>query len=166
MILSGQPSADIEVPSAVRRAAAGAALHPVWQNEVGGLTFRLGDGPDRRFVKWHPAGTATHRRLPEGVVDLAAEAERLRWAAPYATVPPVLETGSDEAGTWLITAGIAGENAVTDRWTQDPATAARAIGEGLRALHDALPVADCPFSWSPDFRLAGYLDDDQDPDRA
>jgi aminoglycoside phosphotransferase len=166
MIFSGQPPAGVAVPAAVRRAAAGAAIHPVWQNEVGGLTFRLGSGPDRRFVKWQPAGAPTHRRLPDSTVDLAAEAERLRWAAPNLAVPPVLETGSDEAGTWLITAGIAGENAVTDRWKQDPATAARAIGEGLRALHDALPVAGCPFSWSPEVRLAGYLDDGPDAERA
>ena len=30
----------------------------------------------------------------------------------------------------------------------DPAAAARAIGAGLRLLHDALPVDDCPFDWS------------------
>jgi kanamycin kinase len=29
-----------------------------------------------------------------------------------------------------------------------------AIGQGLRALHDALPVRDCPFSWSAAGRLA------------
>ena len=166
MILSGEPPADIAVPAAVRRAAAGAAIHQVWQNEVGGLTFRLGEGPDLRFVKWQPAGAMADRRLPDGVVDLAAEAERLRWAARYLTVPPVLEAGSDGTGSWLVTAGIAGENAVADRWKQDPATAARAIGAGLRALHDALPVADCPFSWSPEHRLAGYLGDDRDPARA
>lgn len=29
-----------------------------------------------------------------------------------------------------------------------------AIGEGLRAMHDALPAASCPFSWDADVRLA------------
>jgi kanamycin kinase len=35
-----------------------------------------------------------------------------------------------------------------------PQVAVRAIGEGLRALHDALPVAACPFSWTAEDRLA------------
>ena len=43
-------------------------------------------------------GAPTPRRMPDSTVDLAAEAERLRWVAPNLTVPPVLETGSDEAG--------------------------------------------------------------------
>lgn len=30
----------------------------------------------------------------------------------------------------------------------------RAIGAGLRALHEALPVAACPFSWTAEDRLA------------
>ena len=29
-----------------------------------------------------------------------------------------------------------------------------AIGRGLRALHDALPVADCPFGWTAELRVA------------
>src|SRR5699024_8042702 len=32
--------------------------------------------------------------------------------------------------------------------------AARAIGAGLRMLHDRLPVDDCPFDWSAAVRLA------------
>jgi kanamycin kinase len=43
---------------------------------------------------------------------------------------------------------------VDDRWKRDPGTAVRAVGAGLRALHDALPVADCPFDWSAQRRLA------------
>ena len=30
----------------------------------------------------------------------------------------------------------------------------RAIGEGLRGLHEALPVAGCPFDWSVPTRIA------------
>lgn len=54
----------------------------------------------------------------------------------------------------MITLPLAGENAVTKRWVGDPGAATRAIGEGLRALHDTLPVARCPFSWSPAERVA------------
>jgi kanamycin kinase len=54
----------------------------------------------------------------------------------------------------MVTLPLAGENAVTKRWVADPDAATRAIGEGLRALHDALPVASCPFSWSVTDRVA------------
>ena len=30
----------------------------------------------------------------------------------------------------------------------------RAIGDGLRRMHDALPVADCPFSWALETRFS------------
>ena len=36
----------------------------------------------------------------------------------------------------------------------NPATAAAAIGRGLRLFHDALPVDECSFDWSVDRRLA------------
>ncbi|GAA1574629.1 phosphotransferase [Streptomyces globosus] len=40
-----------------------------------------------------------------------------------------------------------------DHWKRDAGTAVRAVGSGLRALHDALPVADCPFDWSAENRV-------------
>ncbi|MBX6721802.1 MAG: aminoglycoside 3'-phosphotransferase, partial [Dactylosporangium sp.] len=59
-------------------------------------------------------------------------------------VPRVLEHGADADGAWLVTAVLPGESAVTSRWTARPVTAATAIGRGLRALHDRLPVDRCP----------------------
>ena len=53
---------------------------------------------------------------------------------------------------WLHTAALPGRSAVDPHWVARPRTATRAIGAGLRLLHDALPVADCPFgppSWVP-----------------
>lgn len=35
-----------------------------------------------------------------------------------------------------------------------PRRTVRLLGEALRALHDALPVESCPFTWSADERLA------------
>ncbi len=138
--IAGPPPADVPVPAAVRRLAHGAVTVPVWRNQLGGLTFEVAaDGPDHRFVKWAPAGTA---------LDLPAEAARLRWAAPFVTVPTVLEEGADADGAWLVTRAVAGRSAVSARWLADPVGASRAIGAGLRMLHDTLPVADCPFSWS------------------
>ncbi|PZR70066.1 MAG: aminoglycoside phosphotransferase APH(3') [Candidatus Dormiibacter spiritus] len=133
------------MPLAVEGAAAGEPVWPVWQNEVGGLTFAAGTGSERRFIKWAPAGSG---------LNLKTEAARLRWAAAFTPVPLVIDQGDHEEGAWIVTTGLPGENAVSDRWKADPATAVTAIGRGLRAMHDALPVASCPFSWSTEDRIA------------
>jgi kanamycin kinase len=157
--LAGAPAADVVVPAVVVRLARGETVAPVWENAVGGLTFRLGEGAQARYVKWAPATP----RAAE--LDLAAEAVRLAWAAPFTPVPRVLDAGTDDDGaTWLVTAALAGESAVSDRWRADPRTAVRAIGEGLRALHDALPVASCPFDWGVASRIErGRSRPDADP---
>jgi kanamycin kinase len=87
-------------------------------------------------------------------VDLDAEIQRLRWAGQYIVVPRVIRQGADDEGSWFLSAGLRGTTAVDERWTREPATAVRAIGAGLRALHDALPVDDCPFEWSAQDRVA------------
>lgn len=148
--LAAAPTGHVEAPAAVLALAAGDELTPVWRNGLGGLTFRA-DGPGgARFIKWAAAGT------PE--TDFAGEAERLEWLRAHgAAVPTVVSHGEDEAGSWLVTHQLAGESAVSPRWLSDPAAAARAIGAGLRQLHDALPVADCPYSWSTEERKARVL---------
>jgi kanamycin kinase len=52
-----------------------------------------------------------------------------------------------------VSAAVPGDTAVSARWTREPARAARAIGEGLRAFHDALPVGSCPFTWRASDRV-------------
>jgi kanamycin kinase len=132
------------VPDVVRSIAAGRPVHVVWENELGGLTFAVGADPDRCFVKWAPAGSP---------LDFPAEADRLAWAGRYISVPRVLAIGTDPFQSWLVTAAVPGESAVSPRWIAQPATAVAAIGAGLRALHDALPVEACPFTWSVRDRL-------------
>ncbi|MBW9120149.1 aminoglycoside 3'-phosphotransferase [Microbacterium trichothecenolyticum] len=136
------PIEDVAVPERVRVLARGAELAPVWLNELGGMTFRTDDG---RYLKYGPRNAET---------SFDAEAERLRWAAAYTAVPRVLEAGGDESHEWLVTAALPGLSAVDPRWITDAATAVRAVGEGLRALHDALPVDDCPFDWGVPRRIA------------
>jgi aminoglycoside phosphotransferase len=140
--VTGEP---VEVPAAVASAAAGRPVRLVWRNEADGLTFEAGQDADRRFIKWSPAASR---------IDLTTEAERLSWAAPFHPVPRVLDRGTDATGSWLVTAALPGDRASSPRWAAEPATAVRAIGAGLRALHEALPVAMCPFSWSAGERLA------------
>jgi kanamycin kinase len=146
-VISEIPTGSVTVPDAVTALAGSDSITPVWRNELGGLTFRLEDGrAATRYAKWVAAGT------PE--LDLPGEAERLAWAQRWVTVPRVIEHGTDADGAWLVTAAIPGASAVAPRWIADPATAAAAIGRGLRLLHDALPVSQCPFDWSIDRRLA------------
>lgn len=142
----------MEIPPAVREVAGGRPVRAVWRNELGGLTFRVGSGSRALFVKWSPA------ELP-----LDPEVERLRWAAGRAPVPRVLDRGADGTGEWMVTAGLPGLSAVDDRWLAEPGTAVRAIGSGLRALHEALPVPDCPFDWSVERRLTSARERSAEP---
>lgn len=136
--LAHAPTAPVTVPDAVRALAPGTDPVAVWVNARGGLTFRL---DAHRFVKWVPADAAE--------LDLAAEAARLTWARGWTSVPEVLDLGRDDEGSWLVTAALPGRSAVDPAWRDDrPVEAATAVGRGLRALHDALPVDLCPWAWS------------------
>jgi kanamycin kinase len=136
------PDPASSVPQRVRELADGAALEPVWANDLGGLTFRTADG---RYIKHGPRNAET---------TFADEAERLAWAGRFVAVPRVLVHGADADHEWLVSAALPGRSAVAPRWVDDPGTAVRAIGEGLRALHEALPVVECPFDWSVTARRA------------
>lgn len=136
------PTEAVPIPDRVRELAAGAGLVPVWRNGLGGHTYR---SDDDRYIKHGP-------RNPE--TTMAGEAERLRWARPYAVVPEVLETGHDATSEWLVTRALPGLSAVDPRWVAEPAVAVAAVGAGLRALHDALPVGACPFDRTVPARLA------------
>ncbi|GAA4213675.1 aminoglycoside 3'-phosphotransferase [Microbispora amethystogenes] len=147
--IASVPAGPVDVPRVVAELAGSDTVTPVWRNEVGGLTFRLGGTGEgtggTRYVKWAATGTPG--------IDLAGEAERLTWARQWTAVPKVLAHGSDADGAWLVTAALPGRSAVDPRWAADPGTAAAAIGRGLRLLHDALPVARCPYDWGVERRL-------------
>jgi kanamycin kinase len=143
--IAGTPVGPVVVPSAAHAVARGDTITPVWRNQLGGITFQLGAGAGRRFLKWAPADSG---------LDLGPEIQRLLWIAPLWPAPRVLDHGADDEGSWLLTAGLPGDSAVAPQWIAQPRLAVRAVGEGLRALHDALPVALCPFSWSLDDRRA------------
>lgn len=137
------------VPADIVDLTAGSELELVWHNELGGLTYRWRAPEGDRYVKWVRAGSG---------IPTSEEAARLRWAAPFATVPPVVDVGSSPEGSWLVTEAITGRSAVDDRWLADPRTAVIAIGEGLAALHEQLPYEPCPFDWTTTGRLASALE--------
>jgi kanamycin kinase len=126
--LAGPPPSGYVVPQHVVELAGRSAIEPVWLNLEGVLTVRLGSD---RYLKWSPT-------------PLTGEIERLLWAARYHPVPAVLDHRTD----WMLTTAIEARSAVD----LDGASAARALGEGLRALHDDLPVDECPFEWSAEGR--------------
>jgi kanamycin kinase len=141
------PDGPVEAPRVVGELAGVDTPVPVWRNTRGGLTFRLGSGGHARFIKWMPPGTPS----------LGGEAERLEWSRPFIEVPRVLDYGEDDAGSWMLTAGIPAHSAVDARFTSSRAAArvaVRSIGAGLRRMHDALPVDACPWSWSVEERIA------------
>ena len=128
--IARKPGGEVEVPELVRALASARRLEAVWQNQLGGLTFRDGD----RFLKWNPRGS----------IDLDDERVRLQWAAGRHPVPEVLAFGLDERGQVLVTSALIGDGAVTEAWRARPRDAVRAIAEGLRLLH-TLPVDGCPY---------------------
>ena len=137
--LAGRPAGPVRIPRGLRPLV-GSDPDVVWLNELGGLTFRL----DGAYLKWAPRGSG---------LDLAAEADRLTWAQQYTPVPEVLDGGADDDGAWLLTREVPGRSAVDARWLADPVAAVRAAGQGLRALHEALPVDGCPFDWGVPTRI-------------
>lgn len=145
MPIAGPPRPEYEIPETVARLAGERAIVPVWLNQLGGVTFSLGDD---LHCKWHPADA----RWEPGV-DFDAEAERMAWLASYVQVPEVVEVGADASGRWLVTRSLPGRSAVDSRWKRDPEPSVIAIGRGLRMFHDATPVESCPFDWSIELRV-------------
>lgn len=139
------PTETVVVPEQVRLLAHGADLVCVWHNNLGGLTFRATGADEPFYIKWGPRNAES---------TLEDEAERLTWASRWITVPTVLDHGHDDTHEWLVTAAIDGLSAVDPVWVAEPATAVRAVGAGLRMLHDSLPVAECPWDWSVAWRIA------------
>ncbi len=125
---------DDPVPDIVIQIADGRAVEFIWRNELGGLTFRVGD----RFVKWCPTRSG---------IDLRRERDRLDWMSSRHPAPRVVDYGSDGAARWLVTEALPGEHAVGDPWTSRHQEAIRAIAIGLRAIH-LIDVRDFPSDWT------------------
>ncbi|MHA3685001.1 hypothetical protein ACXR2W_12185 [Leucobacter sp. HY1908] len=133
---AGVPPANTAVPegllSALHAMGLGVApLRPVWLNEAGGITFAVSNAREADkadfYVQWNPTGSG------ESLFD---EAVRLRWLQGRHPVPHVVELIVDDAQEVLVTKALPGESAVSAHWRGEPETALRALGQGLRRLHD------------------------------
>ncbi len=137
----------------MRRLAGDMLAVPVWRNADGVLTCALytpGSPRPVRYLKWAAPGASG--RFDEGP-PFDGEAQRLRWAAQFTPVPLVVDVSiGTSGGDWLMSEAIHAESAVSPAWRSRPSKAVRAIGEGLSAFHESLPVQDCPFSWSVEYR--------------
>lgn len=131
------PAVEPEVPGLVTRLASGRSLTAVWANEIGGTTWRIGAAERAaEFVKVGPL----HPEFDPGL-----EASKLRWVRPFIAVPEVLGAGVDGGLGWLHTRALADRNTIDPLFRADPGPVIDALGIGLRRLHDAAPVADCPW---------------------
>lgn len=134
MTLASAPPPGTPVPDAIR---AWADAHRyrvqrlVWRNELGDVTaFLARDEHPSVYAK-----ASSH--------DLLDEAERLSWLSGRFPSPVMADyVGGEEQ--LIVTLALDGESAVSDRWRQDPPTAAHAIGEGLARLH-SLDPSTCLF---------------------
>ena len=142
--LPHQELADVLVPALVTRLADGRTVEPVWRNEIGGVTFRLGSGTSVDYVKVGP---------PHPEHSPASDAERLAWVGTYVVAPVPLGWGIDDGLAWLLTRGIPGDSAVSPARRAQPELAVPALGRALRAFHDQVPVDACPWTWSLEDRL-------------
>lgn len=129
--------------------ANGRPVRAVWRNELGMLTWQIGDGDDREFVKdgWY-----------HGEFEPHDDEARMRWLAAYVPVPEVIAVDTnDTAQIWLHTRGLPGDSAVAPHNVARAGVIVPALGAALRRFHDEVPVASCPFTWSIDDRVAGFL---------
>lgn len=125
---------DLAIPPIARDLNDGLEPELIWRNELGGLTFRLGD----RYLKWNPPSTG---------VDLERERQRLEWISRRHPAPVVLASGVEDGAQWLLTQALPGGPAVGDKWRARRPEAIRAIAAGLRAIH-AIPIDDVPRDWT------------------
>ncbi len=102
-------------------------------------TWRL-SGPDGevRFAKVDTSGN-TH------APTLRDEADRMRWAADHLSVPRVVALEELASVSILLTDALPGRDGTDPVWRRDLPGLVRALAAGLRALHDAVPPAACPF---------------------
>lgn len=94
----------------------------VWTNGDGGQTFRVPGG----YLK-----TST-------TADLRLEAEKTRWVGRYIEAARVVDAGSEQGLSWMLTEALPSNSfSVPERCTL--------IGRSLRAFHESLPLDQCPW---------------------
>jgi len=134
-------TAWLAVPRRLKTVYAAFDWDVAYQYAQHSLVYRLSrNGSAHLFLKLAEVGH--HPTLPD-------EAERMRWARTYAPVPEVIDQGTEDSTTWLVTTALPGQDGTHPEQLGRPANLARVLAKGLRRFHDAVPAHRCPF----DFRL-------------
>ncbi|WP_446698849.1 phosphotransferase [Aestuariimicrobium sp. T2.26MG-19.2B] len=134
------PDGSTPLPRIVRDRAAGRPVVQVWQNEaICSTTWRLHGAPVR-FVKVGPP----HREF-----EVGAHVDRYRWLASYLPVPHVLDHGTEDGLSYLVTEALPGRSAISHDFTCGDPAIVEGLGRALRRFHDSLPVDECPFAYVP-----------------
>jgi len=104
----------------------------------------------------HPDGSVRFAKVDTAgeFPTLAAEAERMAWAATYLPVPVVVALEQVETTTVLITEALPGRDATDAAWRDDLPGLVRAFGRGLSSFHNAVGAASCPFRFDMDVAFA------------
>ena len=136
-----------DIPSSLEAALAGAAWLPVAVGMSGARVWRVeAEDCALRYLK-HAQGPYAR--------ELGEERARLEWLQGWLPVPAVEGWAENEdGGAWLLLSAVPGvmaHEAAPD--LGDMAAVVRAVAEGLRRIH-SLPIADCPFDYTRDVRLA------------
>jgi kanamycin kinase len=128
------------IPAALEAKYADWGWTKAWESVPQVVTYRLS----------HPKGESRYLKLVDTSWStlLSDEDARLRWARGYLPVPDVVEFGSDEAVSWLITETMSGVDGTNETLLGKPLRLVQTLAQGLRRFHHA-PVDKCPF----DFRL-------------
>ena len=143
-----EPPADPEpnglpIPSHLRRRFGSWTWTKAYENEAGGVTWRLEGKGSTRYLKLAPLDFEP---------SLDREARRMEWAFDHLPVPVVIGHGRD-AAQWLLTESLAGEPATAPARLADPLATVKALGRGLRQFH-AAPVEHCGHDARLDVLLA------------
>ena len=80
------------------------------------------------------------------------EVLRMRWAADFLPVPPILEVNLSEHIPWMITEEIRGKDGTHPKLKADPIHLVKMLADALSRFHQ-VPVDKCPFN----FRLETAL---------
>jgi kanamycin kinase len=106
--------------------------------------YRLaGSTGETRFLKLTRTGW---------IPSACAEAERLRWLRSHVPVPDVLDAGTDDDISWVLTAGLRGRDATHSAFRSDTPRLVTLLARGLRAFHE-IPPEPCPFQFRLDDAL-------------
>jgi aminoglycoside phosphotransferase len=131
---------SLVLPEPVRAVVGDAELVPVTVGRSSATTIRVRRADGDWVVKVQPVDPLE--------TSLADESERLRWLATFVPVPEVVAWGSDDGTEWLVMAALDGTDGTDPAHHVDVERLVRTLGLGLRAFHDAVPVAACPFDAS------------------